>query len=263
MIKVKSPDGTAIAVQREGRGPAIVLVAGALTAGAAFAPLAQLLAPRFTVYAYDRRGRGESEDTQPYTVEREIEDLAAVIAEAGGQAYVFGHSSGAILALETAAAGGHGVAGLVLYEPPFIVAGEPLAADFADQLADLVSAGRRDDALALWMRSTVRMSDEAIEQARTQPWWVATEAIVHTTVYDATISAPYTRGQPLPAPRWADVRVPTLVLNGEVSPPFLRAAAAALVEILPDASAQTLPGQGHGAPPEMIAPVVTTFLLDH
>src|SRR5262249_20643326 len=142
MIKVKSADGTAIAVQREGSGPAIVLVAGALTTGAAFGPLAQLLAPRFTVYAYDRRGRGESADTQPYPVQRELEDLAAVITEASGEAFVFGHSSGAILALE-AAASGPGIAGLVLYEPPFIISGEPLVADFADQLAALVSAGRR------------------------------------------------------------------------------------------------------------------------
>src|SRR5262245_56212596 len=124
MNTVRSADGTAIAVQRQGSGPAIALVAGALTSAAAFEPLAQLLAPSFTVYAYDRRGRGESEDTQPYAVQREIEDLAAVLVEAGGQAYVFGHSSGAILALETAAAG-HGIAGLALYEPPFVVSGQP------------------------------------------------------------------------------------------------------------------------------------------
>ena len=258
MIRVKSADGTAIAVERQGSGPAIVLVAGALTPGAAFRPLAQLLAPHFTVYAYDRRGRGDSGDTAPYAVEREIEDLAAVIAEAGGQAYVFGHSSGAILALEAAAAG-QGIAGLALYEPPLILSGEPMPPDFADQLAALVAAGRRGDALALWMRLTARLSDEAIAQARAEPWWAGAEALVPTAVYDATISAPYTRGQPLAAPHWSGVPVPALVLDGEVSPPVMRAGAAAVADLLPDATAQTLPGQAHGAPPEMIAPVLTTF----
>jgi pimeloyl-ACP methyl ester carboxylesterase len=279
MITVRSEDGTAIAVQRQGSGPALVLVAGALTPGAAFRPLAQLLAPSFTVHAYDRRGRGGSGDTPPYAVEREIEDLAAVIAGACGQAYVFGHSSGAILALETAAAG-HDIAALALYEPPLILSGQPMPADFSDQLAALVAADRRGDALALWMRLTARQSDEAIAKARrssreepsvseapqlasgtwrTEPWWAGAEAIVHTTPYDATISAPYTRAQPLVAPHWAQVRVPALVLDGEVSPPVMRAGAAAVVDLLPDATAQTLPGQAHGAPPEMIAPLLTTF----
>jgi pimeloyl-ACP methyl ester carboxylesterase len=260
MIKTMSADGTVIAADRTGSGPALVLVAGALTTRTAFAPLAELLAPHFTVYAYDRRGRGDSGDTPPYAVDREIEDLAAVIRAAGGSANVFGHSSGALLALD-AAARDVGVTKLALYEPPLILGGEPMAADFADQLAGLVAADRRGDALALWMRSTVRMSDEAIAQARTEPWWPSVEAVVHTTPYDATITAPYMTGRPLPAQRWSSVTMPTLVLDGEVSPSVLRDGVKALAGILPNATRDTFLGQGHGAPPEMIAQVLTAFFL--
>jgi pimeloyl-ACP methyl ester carboxylesterase len=179
MITTTSADGTAIAADRTGSGPALVLVAPALTTRTALVPLAELLAPHFTVYAYDRRGRGDSGDTPPYVADREVEDLAAVIGGAGGSAGVFGHSSGAVLALD-AAARDVGVTKLALYEPPFIVDGEPMPADFAEQLAGLVAAERRGDALALWMRSTVRMSEEAIAQARTQPWWPVVEAVAHT-----------------------------------------------------------------------------------
>jgi pimeloyl-ACP methyl ester carboxylesterase len=260
MIKTTSADGTAIAADRTGSGPALVLVAPALATRTAFAPLAELLAPHFTVYAYDRRGRGDSGDTPPYAADREIEDLVAVIRAAGGSANVFGHSSGAVLALD-AAARDVGVTKLALYEPPSIVDGEPMPADFADQLAGLVAADRRGDALALWMRSTVRTSDEAIAQARTEPWWPAVEAVAHTTPYDATITAPYTTGRPLPAQRWSNATMPTLVLDGEVSPSFLRDGAKALAGILPNATSNTFPGQGHGAPPEMAAPILTAFFL--
>src|SRR6266516_850021 len=203
MITTTSADGTAIAADRTGSGPALVLVAPALATRTAFAPLAGLLAPHFTVYAYDRRGRGDSGDTPPYVADREIDDLVAVIRAAGGSASVFGHSSGAVLALDAAArdVDDAGVTKLALYEPPFIIDGEPMPADFAEQLAGLVAADRRSDALALWMRSTVGMSDEAIAQARTQPWWPALEAVAHTTPYDATITAQYMTGRPLPAQR--------------------------------------------------------------
>jgi pimeloyl-ACP methyl ester carboxylesterase len=260
VIKTTSADGTVIAAERSGGGPALVLVAPALATRSAFAPLAALLAPHFTVYAYDRRGRGDSGDTPPYAVEREIEDLTAVIIAAGGTAHVFGHSSGAVLALD-AAARDVGVTRLALYEPPFIVDGDPMPADFADQLAGLVAADRPADALVLWMRSTVGMSDEAIARARTEPWWPALEAVAHTTPYDAAITAPYMTGRPLPAQRWSNVTMPTLVLDGEVSPSFLRDGAKALAGILPNASTNTFPGQGHGAPPEMVAPVLTEFFL--
>jgi pimeloyl-ACP methyl ester carboxylesterase len=260
MIKTTSADGTTIAMDRTGGGPALVLVSPALATRTGFAPLAELLAPHFTVYAYDRRGRGDSGDQPPYAADREVEDLLAVIDAAGGSAHVFGHSSGAVLALDAATCNA-GVTKLALYEPPFILDGEPMPADFADHLAGLVAAGRRGDALALWMRSTVGMSDEAIAQARTEPWWGALEAVAHTTPYDAAITAPYMTGRPLPAQRWSKVTMPTLVLDGEVSPLFLREGAKALAGILPNATSTTFPGQGHGAPPEMVAPVLTAFFL--
>jgi pimeloyl-ACP methyl ester carboxylesterase len=260
MIKTTSADGTAIAADRTGSGPALVLVAPALATRAAFAPLAELLAPHFTVYAYDRRGRGDSGDTPPYAADREVEDLMAVIGAAGGSAHVFGHSSGAVLALD-AAARNVGVTKLAVYEPPFIVDGEPMPADFADQLAALVAADRPGDALALWMRSTVGMSEEAIAQARTEPWWPTVEAVAHTTPYDAAITVPYMTGRPLPTQRWSKVTMPTLVLDGEVSPSFMRQGTKALAGILPNATSTTFPGQGHGAPPEMVAPILTAFFL--
>jgi pimeloyl-ACP methyl ester carboxylesterase len=258
MITVTSADGTTIAADRTGSGPAVVLVAGALTARNAHIPLAALLAPHFTVYAYDRRGRGDSGDTQPYAVDREIDDLAAIVEAAGGHAYVFGHSSGAAITLE-AAERGVPIDRMALYEPPFKVDGDPMPADFGDQLESLIGAGRRGDALELWMRMTVRMPDAAIAQARTEPWWGAVEAIVHTTPYDAAITAPYMTGQPLPAGKWAKVDVPALVLDGGVSPTWMRDAAAAVIERLPDATGRTLEGEGHGAPPEMIAPILEAF----
>src|SRR5919204_144622 len=109
---------------------------------------------------------------------------------------------------------------------------------------------------ALATRTTVGMNDEAVARARTEPWWPALEAVAHTTPYDATITAPYMTGRPLPARRWSNVTMPTLVLDGEVSPSFLRDGAKALASILPNATSTTFPGQGHGAPPEMVAPVL-------
>jgi len=143
---------------------------------------------------------------------------------------------------------------LALYEPPIIVDGEPMPADLATHLSALIADGRRGDALALWMASTARMSDQAIAEARTQPWWPAVEAIVHTTPYDATITAPYMTGRPLPGWHWSGVTMPTLVLDGEMSPPFLRTGVGTLTRVLPNATRDTFPGQGHGAPPEMVAP---------
>jgi pimeloyl-ACP methyl ester carboxylesterase len=134
-----------------------------------------------------------------------------------------------------------------------------MPADFGEQLQTLIRAGRRGDALELWMRMTVRMPDEAIAQARTEPWWAAVEAIVHTTPYDAAITAPYMTGQPLPAGLWAKLDVPALVMAGEISPAWMRDTAAALIDRLPDATGHTFPGQGHGAPPEMVAPVLEAF----
>src|SRR5512136_3089047 len=148
MQKVTSKDGTPIAFGKTGHGPAIILVSGALGDRSAAAPLTPLLSPHFTVLAYDRRGRGDSGDTAPYAVEREVEDIDALVTEAGGSAFVYGHSSGAVLALE-AAARGLAITRLALYEPPFIVDNShpPVSADYVARLNQLVAAGRRGDAV--------------------------------------------------------------------------------------------------------------------
>jgi pimeloyl-ACP methyl ester carboxylesterase len=260
MIISKSADGTAIASERSGDGPPLVIVAGAFTTRTGFAPLGALLAPHFTVFEYDRRGRGDSGDTPPYAAEREIEDLGVVIEEAGGSAYVFGHSSGATLALD-AASTGMKITKLALYEPPFLVDDSrvPPPDDLAEQLARLVAQDRRDDAVALWMTITVQETPESMAQWRGTPPWQAMESLVHTAVYDATIMAGRMSGEPLSARRYANATMPTLVAAGELSPPGLRHAAEALADLLPAARRHTFPGTGHDAPPEQVAPVLTEF----
>src|SRR5436305_9477751 len=184
-----SPDGTTIAFDQDGQGPAIVMVAGAFNTRATTAPLAAVLKHRFTVINYDRRGRGDSSDTAPYAVEREIEDIEALIAEAGGSAAVFGYSSGATLALKGAA---HGLAisKLALYDAPFLVddSYQPPPADFADQLDELISAGRRGDAVELYQRVAVGIPEEVIVRMRHAPFRPGMEAIAHTLVYDVKIT---------------------------------------------------------------------------
>ncbi len=194
--------GTKIAVDRYGSGPAIALVGGAFTDRRALAALAQALAPSFTVLAYDRRGRGDSGDTPPYAVAREIEDLAAVLAMAGGPACVFGHSSGAGLAV-LAAADGVPIGRLAVYEPPYLVGkGDHLPPPgLAAQMTELASSGRRGEAVEFWMKDTVGLPGEAIAQMRQGPAWPALEAIVATAAYDAMIMAGQERGDPLPAAR--------------------------------------------------------------
>jgi pimeloyl-ACP methyl ester carboxylesterase len=257
---VVSRDGTRIAFDRYGAGPVLILIGGAFTDRLTLAPLAQALAPHFSAVAYDRRGRGESGDTAPYAVSREVEDLAAVISVTGQPACVFGHSSGAALALQ-AAADGLAVGRLALYEPPYIIddARPPAPADFAARLAGLVASGRRGDALEYWMEQTVRMPAPAIAQMRDTPAWPALEARVHTAPYEATIMAGHMSGRPLPA-EWAElVTVPTLVMDGEKSEAWQHHSAQALAELLPSARRQTFPGADHGVAPDALVPVLRAF----
>jgi pimeloyl-ACP methyl ester carboxylesterase len=255
MRRVVSKDGTPIAFDRSGAGPAVILVCGASTTRAANAPLAALLAPHFTVFNYDRRGRGDSGDTAPYAVEREIEDLDALIKEAGEVASVFGTSSGAILALE-AAAHGLAITKLALWEPPFSVDddGPRRHKEYATRLAELLAAGRRGDAVALFMKQ-VGLPPEFVAQARNAPWWSATEDLAHTLAYDAAVMG----DSAVPTERVASVTVPTLVLDGGASPAHLRNAARALADVLPRAQHRTLEGQTHAVDPEVLAPVLEAF----
>ncbi len=260
MKKVHSKDGTTIAFDQSGKGSPIILVGGAFqhrSIDPRTAQLAALLAPHFTVFHYDRRGRGDSSDTAPYAVEREVEDLGALIAEAGGSAFVYGMSSGAALALE-AASRGLAITKLALYEPPFIVddSRPRLPEDFATQLTELVSSGRRGDAVELFMTKAAEVPVEVVAQMRHAPIWPEVEAVAHTLIYDTTIMGD---NNALPTERVASVTVPTLVIDGGESPMWMRNAAQAVADALPNAQRRTLRGQTHDVAPEALAPVLEEF----
>jgi pimeloyl-ACP methyl ester carboxylesterase len=254
--RVTSSDGTTVAFDRLGEGPPVILVCGGSTDRMVNAPLAALLARRFTVLNYDRRGRGDSGDTPPYAVEREVEDLDAVVTAAGGSACVWGSSSGAALALE-AAAGGLAISRLALWEPPYRLqdGGPRPPADTAKVFTELVSQGRRGDAVEFFMAKVVRLPDEFVAQARNAPFWQAQEALAHTLAYDATIMGDYE----VPAERVASVTTPTLVLTGGASPPWLHETARAIVGLLPEGRHRVLEGQEHNITPEAIAPALEEF----
>jgi pimeloyl-ACP methyl ester carboxylesterase len=255
MIRVTSSDGTTIAFDRLGDGPPVILVGGGSVDRMANAPLAAILAEHFTVLNYDRRGRGDSGDTAPYAVEREVEDIDAVINAAGGSAFLYGTSSGAALALE-AAASGLAITRLALWEPPFILdESHRPPADTATHYTELVSAGRRGDAVEFFMAQVVGLPPEFVAEARKAPWWPAQEALAHTLAYDATIMGDYS----LPTERMASVTVPTLVIAGGASFPFMRETAQVLADVIPDAHHRTLKGQEHNVAPEVLAPVLEEF----
>ena len=244
MATVVSKDGTRIAYDKTGQGPALILVAGAFQDRMAMSPYAGPLAEHFTVYNYDRRGRGESGDTQPYAVEREIEDIDALIQEAGGSAFVFGGSSGGVLTLD-AVAHGLNITKLAVYEPPFVVddTREPPPEDIVDQLKDLIASGRRGDAAEVFMTKGSLMPADMVAGMRTQPFWPSVEAVAHTLVYDAMIMEGTMRGGPLPLDRWKAVTIPTLIIYGGAGPAWSQNAAKALIKLLPNAEEQRLEGQ--------------------
>jgi pimeloyl-ACP methyl ester carboxylesterase len=253
---VISKDGTIITYDLSGDGSPVILVCGGSVDRMSNAPLGALLAERFTVYNYDRRGRGASGDTPPYAVEREIEDIDALIGAAGGSAFLFGSSSGAALALE-AAANGLAITKLALWEPPYIVddSRPRPPADTAKTYTELVAAGRRGDAVEFFMAKVVGLPPEFVAGARTQPWWPAQEALAHTLAYDATIMGDYS----LPTRRAASVKTPTLVIAGGSDFPWMRDTAKALASVIPGAQTRFLEGQGHNVAPEALAPVLVEF----
>lgn len=257
MQTVTSADGTRLALDVVGSGPPLIMVTGAFCTRAATAPLAEALSDRFTVFNLDRRGRGDSGDTQPYAVEREVEDIAAAVEAAGGSAPVFGHSSGANLALRAATARVP-VSALVLYEPPFVVDGSRplLAADLPQRLSDLVSAGRPGDAVELYQIEGVGIPADVVAGMRTAPFRPALEALAHTTVYDALVVGDLS----LPVDELARLAMPVLVIAGENSPPLLRSAALAVSAAVLNGRSIVLAGQTHDVVPDVTAPVVAEFL---
>jgi pimeloyl-ACP methyl ester carboxylesterase len=221
--------------------------------------MATALADHFTVFTYDRRGRGDSSDAPSYDVQREIDDLDAVIREAGGQAFVFGVSSGAALALE-AASRGVAMRRLALYEAPFIVddSRPPIAQDFMAGLNTALTSGRRGDAVKMFMK-VVGVPGIFIILMRLMPAWPKLTAVAHTLPYDFAIVGPYQRGLPLPATRWSGATVPTLVMDGGKSPAWMRNATRALAGIVPNATYRTLDGQTHMVKPKALAPPLIEF----
>jgi pimeloyl-ACP methyl ester carboxylesterase len=219
-----------------------------------------VLSERFTVYTYDRRGRGDSGDTPPYAVEREIEDLHTVIACAGGEVNVFGHSSGAVLALEAAAAGVE-IKRLALYETPFVVddTRRPVDDQWPAELASLIAAGRRGPAIRRFMTEIADAPAIVVRIMALTPMWPRLKAIAHTLAYDSAIMADYQQGRDLPADRWSAVSVPTLLLLGGKSPDWIAHAVHALHDAMPDAQLSVLDGQTHMLKPKITAPALLAF----
>jgi pimeloyl-ACP methyl ester carboxylesterase len=220
-------------------------------------PLATRLSPHFTVIIYDRRGRGESMDTQPFALEREIEDIEALINEAGGEACVYGISSGAALALEAALKLGEKVKKLALYEPPYNDDETTRLAlrNYKQQLAEVLAEDRKGDALGLFMM-LVGMPPEHLEGARQQPMWPMWEAVAHTLPYDA---AALGEDGSVPTEKAVGVAVPALIMDGSASFPFMHITATALANALPNAEHRTLEGQTHEVEASVLAPVLAAF----
>ena len=257
---VKSADGTVIAYERHGQGPAVVFVDGALSVRGGKAGLDELLAPHFTVYRYDRRGRGDSGDTLPYAPEREVEDLAAVIEAAGGTALLYGHSSGCALVLAAAVAlGPDTVPKIALYEAPYSddPDDQPRWDSYLADLDRLLGEGRRGDAVALFM-SLVGMPAGQVGQLRQAPWFPAMEAVAPTLAYDhAGLMGPR---RTVPVATAGRVTVPALVMYGGDSVAFMRAAAEGLSAAIGGAELREVQGQQHNVAPEALAPVLEPFL---
>ncbi len=261
MKKVTSKDGTGVAYDKRGEGPAVILVDGALCYRS-FGPmpqLAELLALHFTVYNYDRRGRGDSGDTRPYALEREVEDIEALIKEVGGSAFVFGTSSGAALALEAAIQLGDKIKKLAMYEPPYNSekAARQAWTEYRQQLAKLLAADHRGDAVALFMKLVGTPADQ-IEGMRHAPMWSMFESVAPTLAYD---TAALGEDGSVPIKRAANVTVPALVMNGSAIP-FMLDTAKALAKAIPHAQHRTLEGQTHDVNLEVLAPVLVEFFKE-
>lgn len=255
-----SHDGTHIAYTTVGAGPVVVLVDGAMCyrAFGPMTPLSALLAADFTVVTYDRRGRGESGDRQPFAVQREVEDIAAVINAVGGSAFVYGVSSGAALALEAALQLPSMIQKLALYEPPYNAdpAEFPAWRAYVTELEQAITEQRFSDAPALFM-TFVGMPPEQLAGMRQSPIWPAFESIAPTLAYDAAVLGRENRAAPLD--RVKDIAMPTLVMNGDSSYPFMHETAAALAQHIPHARHRVLAGQTHDLPAEVAAPILKEF----
>ncbi|MGY1732919.1 alpha/beta fold hydrolase [Geodermatophilus sp. SYSU D01045] len=258
---VASADGTRVAYEVWGSGPPLVTVCGATCDRALMRPTARALGSSATTVAYDRRGRGDSGDTLPYAVEREVEDLAALVGAVGGHASLYGHSSGAALVLRAVAAG-LPVDRFVLHDPPFApddAAFREESRAFAVETLDLLAAGERDEAMDRWCRGT-GMPDEVVDAVRATPRWAELVALAPTLAHDLAVLDSVATGGAVPEDVARRAARPGLVLVGGDSPPFMREVARRVADLLPAGQLRVLPGSGHVVAPEVLAPVVAEFL---
>ena len=252
METTRSADGTTIAFDRTGQGPTLVIVGGAFGDRATPRDVADVLGSEFTVVCYDRRGRGGSGDTPPYAIEREVEDLDAVIAATGGTAFVYGHSSGGVLSLEAATRSG-AITALTVYEPPYVVGDDRArTVDLGDRVAALLAAGRRDDAMETFFLEGPQAPAEVVAAMKPTPAWQAMAELAHTLPYDLALLG----DQVIPVDRLATIGIPTLVLSGADSPLWARNAVTAVAAAIPGARHASLAGQTHAASPDALVPVL-------
>lgn len=264
MKTVKSKDGTTIAFDETGKGPVVILVSGALQFRAidqGMAQLSDLLSKHFMVIHYDRRGRGDSTDTLPYALEREIEDIEALIDYAGGSANLYGILSGAALAMQAAIQFKDKVKKLAMYEPPY---NDDATARqgwkmYTKQLQELLAAGRNGEAVGLFMM-LVGASADQVNEIRQTPMWPMWESMAPTLAYDHI--AALGEDASVPVERAARLTVPTLLIDGGNSFPFMHVTASALAKAIPDSQQQTLAGQTHEVAAEALAPVLIEFFKD-
>ena len=259
MDTLTSRDGTAIAYDRQGQGPALILVDGALTVHSSDSgELARLLAPHFTVYGFDRRGRGGSGDTPPYAVDREIDDIEALTDRAGGSAFLYGHSSGGPLAMRAAIRLGRKVAKLAMYEPPYN--NDPDAQEswsrYLGQLRQALAEGCHGAAVALFMQ-LIGLPAEQIAGLRRAPSWPGMEAVAPTLAHDH--AAIMGESWSVPTVLAARVPVPALVMAGDAGLPFMAGTALALSQAMPQGRLRILEGQTHAVDPAVLAPVLAEF----
>jgi pimeloyl-ACP methyl ester carboxylesterase len=258
MNQVQSKDGTRIAYEITGNGPSLILIGGAFCdrhARASGTPLAKLLAAHFTVFSYDRRGRGDSSDTLPFAIEREVEDLDALIAAAGGRAYVYGISSGGLLALESAARE-LAIDKIAVYEAPLVLdVNRCPSENLAVELDALSSSGKRSEAAELFLTRVVGVPAAAIQGMKQAPMWRGLEALAHTLSYDVRLAS----AAPTLVERVRSVRASTLGVDGGESPPWMHEGSRRLADAVSHGTYRTLDGQTHDVKPAALATALMDF----
>lgn len=255
MGEVWSADGTRIAVETVGDGPPVILVVGTFCDRTTTRPLAELLASEFTVHAYDRRGRGDSGDTPPYSVDRELDDLAAVLAYAGGRPAVYGHSNGAILALRGAAAGLE-MSRVAAYEPPWSSGARAAAPDdLGVRVHRLVADAREGEAVEVFMSEAFGLPPQALADLKTTPSWGYLQGFAATLPHEIAV----TGGRQVPVEDLALITSPSLVLVGGESEGWARDAAGSVATAVPGAVLRTIDGQSHAVEHAAVAPVLAEF----